>query len=83
MEVSEVPLTTVNAPTAVNPAEEKCTRARRNISCNHPKDKAEEDEQSPQKKGAKCIDVERIIMGEELCDIKINFAQLLKAQFIV
>ena len=37
MEFSEVPLTTVNAPTAVNPAEEKCTRARRNISCNHPR----------------------------------------------
>ena len=85
VEVSEVPLT-VNAPTAVNPAEE------RNIEDVQepgemspviiPEDKAEEDVQSPQKKRAKCIDVERIVMGEELCDIEINFAQqLLKAQF--
>ena len=44
-------------------------------------DKAKEDGRSPQKKRAKCIDVERIIMGEELCDIEINFTQLLKAQF--
>ena len=47
-----------------------------------PGDKAKEDGRSPQKKRAKCIDVERIIMGEELCDIEINFTQqLLKAQF--
>ena len=47
-----------------------------------PEDKAEKDGWSPRKKRAKCIDVERIIMGEELCDIEINFAQhLLKAQF--
>ena len=44
-----------------------------------PEDKAEKDVRSPQKKRAKCIDVERIIMGEESCDIEINFAQLLKA----
>ena len=29
------------------------------------------------KKRAKCIDMEKIIMGEELCDIEINYAQYL------
>lgn len=87
-QVSEAPIT-VNVPTAVNPAEEKNTKdvpvqVEPGVmsSVIIPEDKAEEGRQSPQKKRAKYIDVERIIMGEELCDIEINFAQqLLKAQF--
>ena len=40
------------------------------------------EEAPPLRKRVKCIDTERIIMGEELCDIEINFAQqLLKEQF--
>ena len=47
-----------------------------------PEQEAEECVMLPQKKKAKCMDLERILMGEELCDIEINFAQnLLKAQF--
>ena len=46
------------------------------------KHKAEEGVRSPQKKRGKSMDLERILMGEELCDVEINFAQqLLKAQF--
>ena len=33
------------------------------------------EEAPPLRKRVKCIDTERIIMGEELCDIEINFAQ--------
>ena len=37
---------------------------------------------SPAKKKAKSTDLERVVMGEELSDVEINFAQqLLKAQF--
>ena len=37
---------------------------------------------SPAKKKAKSIDLERVVMGEELSDVEINFAQqLLKGQF--
>ena len=40
------------------------------------------EEESPMRKRAKCTDMEKIIMGDELCDIEINFAQqLLKKQF--
>lgn len=47
-----------------------------------PEQEAEECVMLPQKKKAKCMDLERILMGEELCDIEINVAQnLLKAQF--
>ena len=44
---------------------------------------AEQDNEGPpMKKRAKCIDMEKIIMGEELCDNEINYAQyLLKEQF--
>ena len=46
------------------------------------KDQAEQGTQSPQKKRTKYVDTERIIMGEELSDLEINFAQqLLKEQF--
>ena len=45
-------------------------------------DKEEPEEESPMRKRAKYIDMERIIMGDELCDIEINFVQqLLKEQF--
>ena len=85
MEVSEIPLK-VNAPTAVNQAEERNTEDVKEggemSPVIIPEDIAEEDGQSPQKKRAKSTDVQKIIMGEELCDIEINFAQqLLKAQF--
>ena len=85
VEVSEIPLK-VNTPTAMNPAEERNTKDVKEggemSPVIIPEDIAEEDDQSPQKKRAKSIDVEKIIMGEELCDIEINFAQqLLKAQF--
>ena len=47
-----------------------------------PEQEAEEGVRSPQKKRVKCMDLKRILMGEELCDVKINFSQnLLKAQF--
>ena len=47
-----------------------------------PEQEAEEGVRLPQKKRVKCMDLERILMGEELCDIEINFSQnLLKAQF--
>ena len=37
---------------------------------------------SPPRKRIKCFDAERIIMGEQLTDVEINFAQhLLKSQF--
>ena len=45
---------------------------------------AEQDNEEPEEgpKRAKCIDMERIIMGNELCDIEINYAQyVLKEQF--
>ena len=42
----------------------------------------EPDATSPAKKKVKHIDLERVIMGEEITDVEINFAQqLLKAQF--
>ena len=47
-----------------------------------PEQEAEESVGLLQKKRVKCMDLERILMGEELCDIEINFSQnLLKAQF--
>lgn len=47
-----------------------------------PEQEAEECVILPQKKREKCMDLERILMEEELCNIEINFAQnLLKAQF--
>jgi len=83
VKVSEVPLP-INVSTE-NPAEESnedLQEPREMSPVIIPEDKAEEDIRSPQKKRAKCIDVERILMGEELCDVEINFAQqLLKAQF--
>ena len=37
---------------------------------------------SPPRKRTKCFDAERIIMGEQLTDVEINFSQhLLKSQF--
>ena len=61
VEVSEVPIT-VNAPTVVNPAEESNTEDVQEPGEMSPviipEGKAEEDVQSPQKKRAKCIDVE-------------------------
>lgn len=39
------------------------------------KDQAEQDTQSPQKKSTRYSDTEKIIMGKELSDLEINFAQ--------
>ena len=95
VKVSEVPIS-VNSPVIVNTAAEITSTGNENVHLLVKQDEtsrsplislADQDEEelevrSPQKKRAKCVDVERIIMGEELCDIEINFAQqLLKAQF--
>jgi len=44
--------------------------------------KSQKKDHASMNKRAKCTDTERILMGAELCDIEINFAQqLLKQQF--
>ena len=69
VEVSEVPLPAVSVSTD-NTVEEKSNDMKelRMSPVVIPEQQAEECVMLPQKKKAKCMDLERIVMGEQLCD---------------